>query len=302
MLNLSSLEFLLAEAFSGLKRNRVMALAAILTAAVSLAISAAFGVCALATHRACERLPQQFDMAVYVKREASEGQVRDVGRRLRMLPYVDNVEFISREEGWKEFRKQLGTEISTQDVLYNPALDTYRVSLSHPEQSDSVQKAISKLPCVDSVDWRQKEVVFFTGLSRVVSAAGLMTMIVLFAGSVFIIGNTIRLGIYARRREVAIMRIVGARASFIRLPFLLEGMLISGTGALLALLLMRFAANYLSQVTRGFQSVTRFFDSGISYWQLSAVLIGVGLSLGAFSSSMSIRRYLREGSLEKGQR
>ncbi len=302
MLNLSSLEFLLVEAFSGLKRNRIMALAAIVTAGVSLAVTGAFGICALATRRACEKLPQQFDMAVYVKRQATDDQSRDVGRRLRMLPYISNVEFISREQGWREFRKQLGTEISMQDVLYNPALDTYRVSLSRPDKSDTVQKAISKLPNVDSVDWRQKEVAFFTGLSRVVSAAGLMTMAVLFAGSVFIIGNTIRLGIYARRREVAIMRIVGARASFIRLPFLMEGMLISGLGALLAALMMRFAGGYLAQATRGFQSVTRFFDSGVTYWQLAATLIGAGLVLGAFSSSLSIRRYLGEGTREKGQR
>jgi len=302
MLSLSNLEFLVAEAWTGLKRNRAMAIAAIFTAAVSLAISAGFGLSALATYRACQLFPKDFDMAVYMKVKATDDQTKAAETAIRAFPHVTSVQFISKTEGWREFRKQLGTMISTEDVTSNPIPHMFRVKLDKPEASAKVQASIAKLDGIDEVDWNKTAVRLLNNLSKVISAAGILTMGILFAGSIFIIGNTIRLGIYARRREVAIMRMVGAKGSFIRLPFVMEGMLIAGLGAGLAIIMLKVAANYLGEATQGFQTLTRYFDSGIDPLQLYAILMGAGLLLGALASSMSVHKYLREASTEKGQR
>ncbi|MEJ5296712.1 MAG: permease-like cell division protein FtsX [Armatimonadota bacterium] len=298
MLNPSSVEFLVLEALANIRRNRLMALAAVLTAGVSLAISAGFALTAIAVHRACEKLPQEFDMAVYVRRGTPPEQVSKLKQTLAALPGVASVTFISKERGWQEFKRSLGQDISMDDVLYNPALDSFKIRMSDPRMGRDLQNRIRNLPEVDDILWRQNEVRFFTGLARVVGIAGAVATVVLFLGSAFIIGNTIRLGIYARRREVSIMRLVGARPSFIRFPFLLEGMLLAGAGAVLALLLIRLAGAYLEALTGDLQSITRFLDSGVAPWQLAALLMAAGLGLGALSSYLSIRRYLKEGSLE----
>jgi cell division transport system permease protein len=94
------------------------------------------------------------------------------------------------------------------------------------------------------------------------------------------------------------MRLVGARPSFIRFPFLLEGMLLAGAGAVLALLLIRLAGAYLEALTGDLQSITRFLDSGVAPWQLAVLLMSAGLGLGALSSYLSVRRYLKEGTAE----
>lgn len=298
MLNPSSVEFLVLEALANIRRNRLMALAAVLTAGVSLAISAGFALTAIAVHRACEKLPQEFDMAVYVRRGTPPERVSKLKETLAAMPGVASVTFISKERGWQEFKRSLGQDISMDDVLYNPALDSFKIRMSDPRMGRDLQNRIRSLPEVDDILWRQNEVRFFTGLARVVGIAGAVATVVLFLGSAFIIGNTIRLGIYARRREVSIMRLVGARPSFIRFPFLLEGMLLAGTGAVLALLLIRLAGAYLEALTGDLQSITRFLDSGVAPWQLAALLMAAGLGLGALSSYLSIRRYLKESSLE----
>ncbi len=298
MLNPSSVEFLVTEALANIRRNRLMALAAVLTAGVSLAISAGFALTAIAVHRACEKLPQEFDMAVYVRRGTPPERLNEMKQTLAAMPGVASVTFISKERGWQEFKRSLGQEISMDDVLYNPALDSFKLRMADPRRSREVQAAIRKMPDVDDILWRQNEVRFFTGLARVVGIAGAVATVVLFLGSAFIIGNTIRLGIYARRREVSIMRLVGARPSFIRFPFLLEGMLLAGAGAVLAVLLIRLAGAYLEALTGDLQSITRFLDSGVAPWQLAAALMAAGLGLGAVSSYLSIRRYLKEGSAE----
>lgn len=301
MPSFSTVEFLIAEAFSGINRNRLMSLAAVLTAAVSLAISAGFALTALAVHRACERLPQEFDMAVYMKRQVTAERLNEMKEKLRKMPDVASVTYISKEAGWKEFKRQLGEEIDTKDVVYNPALDTFKIKVKNPRVSKTVQQNISRMPDVDSVLWRQNEVAFFTGLSRVVGAAGAVATVVLFMGSAFIIGNTIRLGIYARRSEVAIMRLVGAKPSLIRLPFLMEGMLLAACGAVLAVHMIRFAGAYLGTLTLEISSITRFFDTGVGPWTLAAAMLAVGVALGAISSYLSVRRYLKEGSMEEAR-
>lgn len=302
MPNLSTLEFLVGEALSGLFRNRLMALAAVFTAAISLAITAGFSITALSVRRATERLPQDFDMAIYLKREVNQQQAEAFGEYLKGMPEFARVRFISKEEGWREFKKSLGAEISTEDVLYNPVLDVYNVSLRDPGQSGALVEAIRKREEVDDVIWHQNEVQFFTRLGQVVTVAGSLTGGLLFLGTAFIIGNTIRLGIFARRREIAIMRLVGATPAMIRLPFLLEGILIAGIGAGLAAGLVMVVGNYLNDITGQIQMVTRYFESGVQPLHLVFGMLVVGVALGALSSSLSIRRYLKEGSAEEGKR
>lgn len=302
MPNLSTLEFLVGEALSGLFRNRLMATAAVFTAAISLTITAGFSVTALSVRHATEKLPQDFDMAIYLKREVTQVQANAFGEYLKDMPGLLKVTFISKEEGWREFKKSLGAEISTEDVLYNPVLDAYKVSLRNPGQSASLVENIKKRKEVDDVVWHQNEVQFFTRLGQVVTVAGSLTGGLLFLGTAFIIGNTIRLGIFSRRREIAIMRLVGATPAMIRLPFLLEGILIAGVGAGLAAGLVLVVGNYLSDIAGQIQMVTRYFESGVQPLHLVSGMLAVGFALGAVSSSLSIRRYLKEGSAEEGKR
>lgn len=299
MPNLSSLEFLIGEAVSGIFRNRIMSVAAIVTAAVSLAVCAGFAVTALSVHHACEALPRQMDMAVYVKRGIPRDQVMALGETLKKKPGVASVAFVSKEQGWQDLKKSLGTEVSMNDVVGNPVLDTFRLRMSDPARGKQLQSEIAKLPPVDSVQGQQEYVDTFLKTSRAAAGVGVFLTIVLFLGSAFIVGNTIRLGIYARRREVAIMRLVGARPSFIRLPFLIEGMLLAGFGGALAAVIIALAGDYLTTLTSQLPTVTKYFQSGVAGWQLSLTLLASGLVLGAFSSVLSVRRYLNEGPYER---
>ncbi len=302
MLSLTSIEFALQEAFGNLVRNRLMALAAMLTAAVSLAVCAGFAVSALSIRRATEKLPQQFEMAVFIKRSTPPKLHEGLREKVQKMPGVGTVEYISQERGWKEFQKSLGTEISTEDVIYNPALACLRVVMKQPEKAAEIERQLSKMPEIESVVWEKNAVRMFHRISRVVSVGGLAAGFALLLGTILVIGNTIRLGIYARRGEIAIMRMVGANPALVRLPFVIEGMVIAGLGAVLAAVIIRVTGNYLAEATAAFQSVTRFFDSGLKPWELWAGLTALGLILGFLSSLVSIRRYLKEEAFERSVR
>lgn len=299
------LGLILGEVGQGFRRNLSMVVSVVLVTFISLTF---FGAAILLQLQIGEMKGYWYDRAevtVYMCIEttpvcdgadATQEQIDAVAAQLdgdTLGQFVEKVTFETREEAFARFQKEFAgssiVEIATADMI--PA--DFQVKLTDPDDSDIIIDSVSGMPGVDEVkDQRALLQPIFDIMNAAsytaVGVAGLMLI-----AAVLLISTTIRLSAFSRRRELAIMRLVGASNRFIETPFILEGVLASLIGSLLAsgavVAIVHFFVNgYLSE------RITDYTFVGLNEALLVApILIGVGALLAAFSASVAIRRYLK---------
>ena len=222
------------EALLGLRRNLVMSIAAVLTAAVSLA----FVGTALLVNQTVDEMRQifytQIEISIFLTDDVTDAQRADIPQVLDRIPLVESVTYESRAEAYRRFQLQFQDQ---PDLLANVTEDalpeSYRVRLTDPEQYEVVASAVRDLPGVGQVvDYRD----FLDDLFRVLNGlrvAALFTAGVQLLAATLLIANSVRVAAFSRRRETGVMRLVGATRWYIQLPFLVEGIVVGLIGALL---------------------------------------------------------------------
>ncbi|MEV2277623.1 permease-like cell division protein FtsX [Nocardiopsis sp. NPDC049922] len=299
-------QFVLSETWIGLRRNLTMTVAVITTVAISLAL---FGGGLLVNQQVTEMRnfwDQRITLTVYMCNDispaeacrengaATEEERNELQSDLEGMSQVESVEYMSAAEAFEDFQQRIG---STNEALANAAQegdipDNFRVQLTDPNHYDTVRDAVSGAPGVDSVSNDQSVLEDFFGLLDGLKWAALVVAGVQLAAAALLIGNTIRLSAYSRRRETGIMRLVGASNFYIQLPFLLEGAIAGLIGGLIAsgfIVATRFTL--LTQIEEWFQ-----FDIALDTGALLYV-IGVSIILGVLlctiTSFLTLRRYLK---------
>ncbi|MBB6118735.1 permease-like cell division protein FtsX [Nocardiopsis algeriensis] len=299
-------QFVLSETWIGLRRNLTMTIAVITTVAISLAL---FGAGLLVNQQVSEMRnywDERITLTIYMCNDISptqtcqeNGPATDEDRqalegRLEGLSQVEDFRYLTAAEAWQDFQERLG---SSNEALAAAAQegdipDNYRVQLTNPEFYDTVRAEVEGAPGVDTVSNDQQVLEQFFGLLDGLKWAALVVAGFQLAAAALLIGNTIRLSAYSRRRETGIMRLVGASNFYIQLPFLLEGAIAGLIGGLIAsgfIVATRFTL--LGQIEDWFQ-----FDIALSTGALFYV-IGVSLILGVLlctiTSFLTLRRYLK---------
>ena len=274
------------EAFAGMRRAKLSTLIAITTVAFLLLILGVFGLLSFNVHRLVDILNARVDMQVFISDALNEQEISALGARILNIEGVENVEFISKEAAAAEFEKEFGQEIF--DTLEeNPLPASFLVQLSPDQQTvEALKRVARQIEAERGVD----EVVYhgealrlltrFTHLASYVSAA-----LILFVslGSLFVISNTIRLIIIARRHIIDTMKLVGATRGFIRRPFLIEGIFQGTMGGLLAFLIIYVSYKVASSLWPNILYVPSSFFVG---------LIAVGLFFGLVGSLLAIKKFL----------
>ncbi|MBV2362122.1 permease-like cell division protein FtsX [Streptomonospora nanhaiensis] len=298
-------QFVLSEIWIGLRRNLTMTVAVIVTVAISLAL---FGG-GLLINQQVTQMRQYWDervtLTVYMCTDistsnacqengaATDQQRQDVQNALESMDEVSSVEYISAEDAFKDFQERFANnEAMVEAVREGDIPDNFRVQLVDPSQYEAVSSNIEGSPGIDSIYDDQAVLEQFFGLLDGLTAAALTVAFVQLAAAALLIGNTVRLAAYSRRKETGIMRLVGASNFYIQLPFLLEGAIAGLIGGIIAsgfIVAARFLL--LSRIQEWFQ-----FDVTLSTGSLLSV-IGVSLILGVLlctvASFLTLRRYLR---------
>ncbi len=223
--------------------------------------------------------------------EVTEGQLNGVRNYLIGLPEVRSVKFVSKEEALQIMRRR-SPELVEQ-ISSNPLPHAFEVAPRHAEDVRALSAEIrgAKLDGVEKVRDGEKVADSILNAAKVISAFFLAAVLVLAIASSLLIANTIRLSIFSRRREIEVMKLVGATNWFVRGPFMIEGLLCGLGGSLAAVLLLALGKELVLPSILG-----RIEDTGVGawpFWQNAAVLLAVGLLLGAFGSGMTLRRFLR---------
>lgn len=291
----SSLRYFWGETFKSLFRNRFMAIASILTVTLSMFILGSFLSAVLNINHMASYLENQVEMTVYLKEGLKTDQVMAVGSRLKSIPGIKEINFKNKDQAMSDFRNRMGDQSALLDSINgNPLPASYQISFNTPEELKAAVGTAKGYPEVDAVQYGQDIIDQLYQVAQVIRIGGIILILFLAGAELFIISNTIRLTVFARRREIQIMKYVGATNGFIRWPFLFEGMIIGFIGSGIASLILWFGYQFMLDKI---QESGLVFIPFISLWPfmmyVSFFLLIAGIIIGGLGSAISLRKYMK---------
>jgi cell division transport system permease protein len=298
--------YFVRETWSSFRRNWVMSLVAVSIIYISLLLVGAFFLTSSVLNSIVSSFEAKVSIQVFLKDGAAPADVETLQADVQKMANVKSITYVTKAQALERFKARTTNSPQLVEQLRgNPLPASIEVALTDPRQVQSVVNAIVKDPTLAKViknptdptasDIRYGQNVVdnlfkATNIVRIFAAAFLILLLVV---SLVLIGNTIRLAIYSRRREIGIMRLVGASNWFIRTPFLLEGILQALIGSVLALLTLIAAQAF---IVPWLQSNLKFLPvaiGGVTVAQLAGLLIFSGIAIGLLGSGSAVRRYLK---------
>ena len=291
----SSLGYFWKETFYSLFRNKFMAVASVLTVTLSMFILGVFLCAVLNINHMATYLENQVEMTVYLKDGLNTEQVMAVGKKLKALPDLKEIKFTNKDQAMAEFKQRLGDQQGILDAINgNPLPSSYSTSFATPASLKNAVSIVTQYPEVDSVQYGQDIIEQLYKVAQVIRIGGIILIIFLAGAELFIISNTIRLTVFARRREIQIMKYVGATNGFIRWPFIFEGMIIGFLGSgIAAFILWEGYKVVLMEMTQA----GLVFIPMIALWPfigyITVMLLAAGIIIGILGSTISLRKYMK---------
>lgn len=303
---MSSLFYFFKESLQGFARNLSTTLGSIITIFLSLLIIGVFLVGGTIVERLVSSIEDEVSITAYVADDAPQESIDAVTAMIQGMDGVESVGFTTKEQALENFSNSMTTnpEIIEQLDGTNPLPASIDVSLADPQKVDEIAAAIEadetfRSICdepdnpADSLKYGQKTVDRLFSVTKYVRYLGVALVLLLVFIALVFINNTIRLAIMARRKEIAIMRLVGASNGFIRGPFVTEGVLQALLGSLLAIGVLELVRNLLMPRVQNMVSWMPFNIPLEVYLTTYAALVVVGLVIGLFGSAIAMRRYLK---------
>jgi len=286
--------FSMKRAWQGFWRNAVMSLAATATMVLMLLLLAGFWIIQTGLLAGLQFTEQKVEVVAYLQTNATDNQVEELQARLRAMPEVASIVYVSRELALERFRESMqaqGREDLTRYLDANPLYASLEVKMVDPSQVRVVGDALRGDPSVRNViniEDLVERVLTVTGILR---TAGTVVLVIVGVIALFIIINTIRLAVLARAEEIEVMRLVGASDAFIRWPFVFEGAFVGLLGSVLTLVILAAVADPLSGFMAEFFRVLPLQFGSLTR-DLVALVMGAGVGLGILGSWLSVRTYL----------
>jgi cell division transport system permease protein len=286
--------FYVGEAERSLRANLATTMAATVTVLIVMFFLGVFVALGSYLYAKVDQVRGETKVSVYLQDDASSRQIGNLQLRLRQNPDVKNVVYLSKADALAKMKKQLGKDNTVfKQLPVNPLPASLEVHLHDPGQAKAVAATVRGRPGVDSVSYGGKTADRVLRVGATIEAVVGGLILILAIAAVLLIANTIRLSIHSRRREIEVMKLVGATNWFVRLPFIIEGMLCGLVGAAVAIVLLY--ASYVGLLREWIQGsdLSSTQVQAISFWLLGALLLIAGTGLGAAGSGLTLRRYLR---------
>lgn len=290
--------YLLGEGFRNVFHNKKSSGASLAIMCATMLIFGLFFMIIENLNNAVETLETQQGIQVFIQKTATDAQMEQIGEQIQAIDGVNKVTFVSKEDALNQTKEKLKDKqalIAGWDES-NPFKASYLVTLTDLKLSPQVQDEIKKIDNIDSIQSRDETINGLVAIAngvRIVSAV-ILTLLVLI--SIFIIGNTIKLTVHARRKEISIMKYVGATDSFIRWPFVIEGIIIGIVAALLSMLVLGIAYSLITNAAAN-SIISTMGIKLLSFTDMTTLLVIVymvlGIGIGALGSSISMRKYLQ---------
>ena len=292
---LTNLEFFVVEAFRGIKRSGLMSIVAIGIVTVTLTLFGLFLLMVVNLGNLASDVGGRMDIVAYVEDALTSDSAAELQVRISRIPGVEKVDFISKEDAWKNFKEDFTVKLDLSDVIGgNPLPDTYAIQVRTPDILPKVAEAVARFAEVDEVRYSGKLIDQIQHLIDAVRMGGAVLVMLFFFATLLIEVNTIRLTVLARETDIYIMRLVGATKSFIRWPFVIEGVIIGVLGGLFGTMIVK--SSYEAVVLR-IQAAVPFLPVVTASNTLTFIYVIVGFTgtfLGLLGGYISVSRILKE--------
>ena len=294
-MSFSTKEYFIKETYKSIRRNGFMSFASISTVAVSLLVLGMFLMIFLNTNNLAQYLESQVQVSVYMQDSATDKELAAVKEKLTKMPGVVKVTQVSKQQALERFKKRLGDQEQLLNSLGkdNPFPNSFEVQVDSPERIKVLTPQLSQLPKVETAKFGQEVVEHLFQLTKILRFGGILLVVFLAMATLFIISNTIRLTVFARRKEVIIMKYVGATDWFIRWPFLLEGMTLGFFGAVVAFILINSIYSGLLERIHATLAFLPLLPTSPLLLYVDLFLLVAGTGIGALGSYISLRKFLR---------
>jgi cell division transport system permease protein len=291
---LSRIGYFMRETLVSLRRNLLMTLAGIITVAVSLCVLGGALLLSRLVDHGTQRWKDGVELEVFMNVRATQGQIQALNRSLANDKDVRSYRYLDKQAAYEEFKRLFSDQpdlVQTTDPEALPA--SYRVAPEKAELTETVSERYKTHPGVDEVKTAEEEVKKLLSATSWIRSAFIVIFFLLLAASLFLIVNTIRLATFARRREIEVMKLVGASNWFVRIPFMLEGLVQGVIGAAFA-----FGAVYglkevvTNAIARDSDFSRGFYVSGGDAYTIGIYVIVLGALIGVIGSIVGLRRFI----------
>lgn len=290
----NEIEFFIIEAFRGVKRSGLMSIVAIGIVTVSLFVFGLFLIFIANLGHVVSNLGARLDMVAYVSQDLTNDAAAGLQLSISKISGVEEVRYISKDEAWRNFKEDFGQRLSLDEIIKdNPLPTTFAIKVRTPDVLPAVAQDVAKFQQVEEVRYSGKLIKQIKSLVEAVRIGGAGLMILLFAATLLIVVNTIRLTVLARATDIYIMKLVGATESFVRWPFVIEGILIGVLGGSIGVFFLK--SLYELSAAR-IQAALPFLPLIYSGPILMAIYISVILSgtlLGMLGGYISVSRLVK---------
>lgn len=287
----------LRESLKSLGRNTWMTFASISAVTVTLILVGVFLMIMFNLLHMTSNIEKQVEIKVLVDLTAKQDQKDKLEKEIKQIPEVSSIKYSSKDEELKNLRDSFGDDGKVFSMFdqENPLNDAFVVKTSNPQDTPKVAKKIAKLDNAYKVNYGQEKVDRLFKISNITKVIGAALVIGLLFTAMFLISNTIKITIFARRKEIEIMKLVGATNWFIRWPFFIEGLLLGIFGSVIPIALLLGTYDYVVQWIA--PRVQGTFIEMLPYnpfvFQISLILLLIGALIGVWGSLMSIRKFLK---------
>ncbi len=296
---INSLIYLISEGIKSVFKQKKMTSASVIIMCATMFMFGVFYLIGENVNFVMRQVESQQGMRVVIIEEATENDIENLQVDIQRIDGVSTVTFVSKEEALASMKNWLG---EYQDVIAgydedNPFPASYFVTLTDLERNAEVQEKIKALKSVDKITSSNDTISKLASIAKSLQTVTLVLLSLLIVISIFIISYTIKLTVYARRREISIMKYVGATNGFIRGPFIVEGMVIGVISALITLAVVGFSYNgTLSKILEStvIQNMTvSFYTFDQLFVKILIVYFILGIGIGILGSIISMRKYLK---------
>lgn len=293
------INYLVGEGFRNVFKNKKSTISALTTMCLCMFVFGIFFIIGQNINHIMNSIEDAQGMKVFFKSTVANQKIEEYGNQIKNIQGINNVQYVSKEDNLNELKAGLKDSASVLEGLEFEQLGaSYKVTLSDLSRNEAIQSEIKTIvgDDLDEISSSNEEIATLMAIGKGVRIFTLILLIILVGISLVIIGNTIKLTVHARRREISIMKYVGATNSFIRWPFIVEGILIGIASALLSILIVGFIYNGLipklleSNVVKTLEIT--FVTFADMFNLIIIVYLALGIGIGVIGSMMSMRKYL----------
>lgn len=293
-MKLHSFSLFIKDAFKNIMLNKVMSLATIFILAAGLFLFGVTSALALNVFSITDKLEKDFKLAVYLDETLETEDINNIGIKIQEFEFVDSVEFVSKDDAFDDFKKRWGdTEIlegiDDGSILRN----SFKITLSDLTKSRQVADNLEKIKGIAKVSRMEDEMSTFVNITNKVQVGTIIITIILALLSVLIMTTTISMSIFSRRKQINIMKYVGATDWYIRWPFIIEGLLIGLISSFISYLVLSYLYTTLMASIGSYSELIGVLPKEAAMPCISFIVIGTGLFLGCIASMFSIRKHLK---------